>query len=312
VVVTEFVGIGTAAELFGVSRWIAVPLCAGLIWYTVIAGSYAAVERGFLLMTLAFLAYPISMVMAQPDWGAVARGTFVPSVRLDPAFMSLMVALIGTTITPYMQLFQQSAVVEKGVSRRRYGPERVDARVGAVLGNAVAACIVIASAATLHSAGMTDIQTAEDAARALEPAAGEAAQALFGIGLLGASILAAAVLPLATAYAISEAFGFRKGVNLDFRRAPHFMAIFSVVMFGAAAVALIPGLPLIELLIGIQVLNGMLLPVVLVFMLLLINDRRLMGGLRNSRIHNGIAWTGVVLITLAAAANVVMTLFVGS
>jgi Mn2+/Fe2+ NRAMP family transporter len=308
VVITEFVGIGTAAELFGISRYLAVPVFALLVWVVVIHGSYKAVERVFLLMTLAFLAYPASVILGNPDWGAVARGTVVPTVRAEPQYLALLVALIGTTITPYMQLFQQSSVVEKGVARRHYGPERADARLGAVLGNIIAACIVIASAATLHRAGVTDIQTAQDAAQALEPAAGAAAQTLFGVGLLGASILAAGVLPLATAYAVSEAFGFRKGVNLDFRRAPFFMGVFSVVLCTGALVALMPGLPLIGLLVGMQVLNGTLLPIVLGFILLLINDRRLMGELANTRLQNLIGWSGLVLITGAASVQTLNTL----
>jgi Mn2+/Fe2+ NRAMP family transporter len=248
------------------------------------------------------------MIMGQPDWGGVAQGALVPSVRADPEFLALLVALIGTTITPYMQLFAQSSVVEKGVARRHYGPERVDARVGAVFGNLIAACIVIAAASTLHRSGVTDIETAQDAALALEPAAGKAAQTLFAVGLLGASILAAGVLPVATAYAVSEAFGFRKGVNLDFRRAPFFMGIFSVVIAVGALVALVPGLPVINLLVGMQVLNGTLLPIVLCFILLLINDRRLVGDLGNTRVHNVIGWAGLVLITAAASAQTIYTL----
>ncbi|HEY0583505.1 MAG TPA: divalent metal cation transporter, partial [Chloroflexota bacterium] len=305
VIVTEFLGIAAAAELFGITRFVAVPVSAMLVWYLVVGGSYASVEKFFLLMTLALFAYPIAAFMAQPDLGEVAHGLFVPTVRNDPQYLSLLVALIGTTVTPYMQLFQQSAVVEKGVARRHYGPERADAYFGAVFGNIIAALIVIAAAATLHASGNTDIQTAEDAARALEPAAGPAAAAVFGIGLLGASLLAAGVLPLATAYSISEAFGFRRGVNLDFRRAPIFIGIFTVLVFFGAAIALLPGVPIIALLVGIQTLNGMLLPAVLVFILLLINDRRLVpDGLRNGLVYNVVGWGSVVLVGSAAGVLV--------
>ena len=299
VVVTEFVGIAAAAELFGISRYLAVPVTALLIWYLVIQGSYASVEKVFLAMALVFLAYPIAAVLAHPDWGAVARGALVPTLRADPDYLTLFVGLIGTTITPYMQLFQQSSVVEKGVPRRQYGPERADAYIGSVFSNLIAAFIVIATGATLHAAGVTDIQTAGDAAQALQPLVGDAAQALFGVGLLGASMLAAGVLPLATAYSVAEAFGFRKGVDLDFRRAPVFVGIFSALIALGAAVALIPNLPLIQLLVGIQVLNGMLLPVILVFLLLLINDRRLVGSLKNGLVYNVLSWGTVALVSTA-------------
>jgi Mn2+/Fe2+ NRAMP family transporter len=306
VIITEFLGIGAAAELFGISRYFAVPLAALLVWYFVIAGSYASVEKIFLLMALAFLSYPVAAVLAHPDLGAVAKGLFVPKIQTDPEYLSLLVALIGTTVTPYMQLFQQSSVVEKGVARRHYGPERADAYFGALFSNLVAALIVIAAAATLHVSGLTDIQSAEDAARALEPLAGKAAQVVFALGLLGASMLAAGVLPLATAYSISEAFGFRKGVNLDFRRAPMFMGMFSVLVFVGAAVALVPNVPTIALLVGIQTLNGILLPVILVFILLLVNDRRLVAdNLRNGRVYNILGWGSVVLVGGAAGVLVV-------
>lgn len=299
VLVTEFVGVGAALELFGVSRYLVVPLAALLVAYLVIAGSYARVEKVFVAMTLVFLAYPIAAVLAHPDWGAVARGTFIPTLRSDPAYLLLFVGTVGTTITPYMQLYQQSSVVEKGVARRHYGPERLDAYAGSVLSNLIAAFIIIATAATLHKAGKTDLNSAAEVAQALRPVAGDAAQALFAVGLLGASLLAAAVLPLATAYSVSEAFGFRKGVDLDFRRAPAFLGVFSALLVVAAAIALIPDVPIIQLLVGVQVLNGILLPVILVFIMLLVNDRRLVGTLGNGRWYNLLGWATVVLVTAA-------------
>jgi NRAMP (natural resistance-associated macrophage protein)-like metal ion transporter len=298
-IVTEFAGIGAAAELFGVSKYLAVPLSAALLWYLVIAGSYGRVERAFVVMSLVFLAYPVAAVLAQPAWGEVARGALVPSLRRDPAYLLLFVGLVGTTITPYMQLFQQSAVVEKGVARRHYGPERTDAYAGAIFSNVIAASIIIATGATLHAAGTTDIETAADAAQALRPVAGDAAQVLFAVGLLGASLLAAAVLPLATAYSVSETFGFRKGVSLDFRRARFFLSLFSALIVVGAVVALIPNVPLVALLVGIQVLNGILLPVMLVFILLLINDRRLTGDLTNTRLYNVLGWGTLAFVALA-------------
>jgi NRAMP (natural resistance-associated macrophage protein)-like metal ion transporter len=297
VMVTEFVGIGAALELFGISRYITVPICAFVLWYLVIAGSYGRVEKLFLLLTLVFFAYPVAAILAHPDWSAVLRGALVPTLHADPDYLLLVVGLIGTTITPYMQLFQQSAIVEKGVGRDDYGPERADAYSGAIFGNVIAAFIVIATAATLHVAGVTEIQTAQDAAQALPPVAGAAAVSLFAIGLLGASLVAGGVLPLATAYSISEAFGFRKGVNLDFRRAPMFVGLFSTLVGIGAVIALLPNLPLIDLLVGIQVLNGALLPIILVFILILAADRRLMGELRNGRVSNVLGWGTFGLVT---------------
>jgi NRAMP (natural resistance-associated macrophage protein)-like metal ion transporter len=298
-VVSEFVGIGAATELLGISKYLVVPAAAALIWYLVVFGNYARVEKIFLLMTLVFFAYPIAAVLAHPHWGEVARGAFIPAIRKDPNYIFLLVALIGTTITPYMQLFQQSSVVERGGDRRRYGPERIDAYTGAIFSNLMSIFMIIATAATLHAVGQTHIETAADAAKALEPVAGRFAGIIFAVGLLGASLLAAAVLPLATSYAVSEAFGFSKGVSLDFRRAPLFFGLFTTLLLGGAAAALIPYLPVIKLLVWIQVLNGVLLPIILVFLLLLINDGRLTGELRNTRIYNALGWATFTVITIA-------------
>jgi NRAMP (natural resistance-associated macrophage protein)-like metal ion transporter len=298
-VVSEFVGIGAAAELLGVSRYLAVPVAAAILWYLVIFGSYEWVEKIFLVMTLVFFAYPIAAIMSHPDWHALAHGAFVPTIRSDPDYIFILVGLLGTTITPYMQLFQQSSLVEKGVARRHYGPERVDTYAGAIFSNLMSIAMIVATAATLHVAGRTQIETAEDAAKALVPLMGNYAKVLFGTGLLGASLLAGAVLPLATSYAIAEAFGLPKGVNLDFRRAPKFFALFTALIVFGAVVALIPGVPVIKLLVAIQVLNGALLPVILVFILILINDARLTGELKNTRLYNVLGWGTFALITVA-------------
>ena len=298
-VVSEFVGIGAAMELFGISKYLVVPASAALIWYLIVLGNYPRVEKIFLFMTLVFFAYPIAAVLAHPHWAEVARGAFIPTIHKDPNYIFLLVALIGTTITPYMQLFQQSSVVERGGDRRRYGPERIDAYTGAIFSNLMSIFMIIATAATLHAVGQTHIETAADAAKALEPVAGHFAGMIFAVGLLGASLLAAAVLPLATSYAVSEAFGFSKGVSLDFRRAPLFFGLFTALLLGGAAVALIPHLPVIKLLLWIQVLNGVLLPIIIIFILLLINDGRLTGELKNTRIYNTLGWATFTLITLA-------------
>lgn len=301
VIVTEFAGIGAAAELFGVSKYIAVPISAAVLWFLVVGGSYQSVEKIFIAMALVFFAYPAAAVLAQPDWGAVARGALIPTLRADPDYILLFVGTVGTTITPYMQLFQQSSIVEKGVARRHYGPERIDAYAGSIFSNLIAAFIVIATAATLHVAGKTDIQSAADAAQALEPVAGGASVALFAIGLLGASLLAAGVLPLATALSMSEAFGMRRGVNLDLRRARFFFASFSALVALGAVIALLPNVPVIPLLVGVQVLNGILLPIILVFLLLLTGDARVAGELKNSRLESILGWGTFVLVTTAVA-----------
>jgi Mn2+/Fe2+ NRAMP family transporter len=299
IVVSEFLGIGAAAELFGISKWLAVPAAAVLLWYLVIFGSYAWVEKAFLAMTLVFFAYPVAAILAHPDWGEVARRAFIPTFQADQEYLFLLVALLGTTITPFMQLFQQSSTVERGVARLHYGPERLDAYVGATFSNLISITMIIATAATLHQAGQTEIETAADAARALEPFAGNAAKVLFAIGLLGASLLAGAVLPLTTSYAVSEVFGTPKGVSLDFRRAPKFFGLFTGMIVLGAALSLVPNLPVIQWLVTVSVLNGVLLPIMLVFMLRLINDPQLMGDLKNTRIYNILGWGTFLLITVA-------------
>jgi len=299
VTISEFVGIGAATELLGVSRFISVPLVAAILWYLVIFGSYARVEKVFLLMTLVFFAYPVAAILAKPDWHDVLRGTVIPSVSLDRDFIFIVVGLLGTTMTPYIQVFQQSSIVERGASRRRYGPERLDAYFGSIFSNLMSVSMIIATAATLYVAGQHDIESAADAAKALQPVAGSSAMLLFAIGLLGASLLAGGVLPLATSYAISEAFGIPKGVNLDYRRGRVFFGLFTAFIAIGAAAALVPDIPIFPLLVGIQVLNGVLLPIILVFILVLINDERLMSSLKNSLTTNIFGWTTFALISAA-------------
>ena len=299
VTISEFVGIGAATELFGVSRYISVPIAAISIWYLIIFGSYARVEKIFLLMTLVFFSYPIAAILSKPDWGAVAKGAFVPTIRFDSEFIFILVGLLGTTVTPYIQVFQQSSIVERGASRKRYGQERLDAYFGSIFSNLMSVSMIIATAATLYVAGQHEIDSAADAAKALEPVAGSSAMVLFAVGLLGASLLAGSVLPLATSYAISEAFGIPKGVNLDYRRGRVFFGLFTAFVVIGAVAALIPGIPIFPLLVGIQVLNGALLPVILVFIMLLVNDKRLVGDLANSRTYNILGWGTFGLITTA-------------
>lgn len=309
VTISEFVGIAAASELLGVSPYISVPIAAVGLWYLVIFGSYAKVEKIFLVMTLVFFAYPIAAILGGPDWGAVAKGAVVPTFRFESEYIFVLVGILGTTITPYIQIFQQSSTVERGAARKHYGPERLDAYAGSIFSNLMSVSMIIATAATLYVAGNRDITSAADAAKALEPVAGNSATLLFAIGLLGASLLAGGVLPLATSYAISEAFGIPKGVNLDFRRGRVFFGLFTAFIVVGAVAALIPNIPIFPLLVGIQVLNGVLLPIILVFILLLVNNEKLTGELKNSRTTNILGWGTFTVVTIAVLVMLAGQLF---
>jgi len=308
VTVSEFVGVAAAMELFGVAPYISVPIAAIAIWWLVVKGSYQRVERVFLIMSLVFLGYIVSAFLAHPQWGTVLRETVRPNLELTPAYLFTLVAVIGTTISPYMQVFIQSSVVEKGIRAENYSFTRADVWIGAVFSNAVVFFIVVATAATLYSHG-EHVDTAAEAAHALRPLAGPYAAMLFAFGLLGASLLAAGVLPLATAYSISEAFGFEKGVSSNFREAPIFLGIFTFLVALGALIAMIPGLPLIRVLLMTQVINGLLLPVVLIAVLRLVNDRELMGARVNGLIYNLAAWLTTISVSALSLLLILGTLF---
>jgi NRAMP (natural resistance-associated macrophage protein)-like metal ion transporter len=308
VTVSEFVGIAAATELFGVPRYVSVPLAAFAVWWLVVKGSYRRVERVFLLMSLVFLGYIVSAFMARPEWGEVARGLVRPKVEMNAGYLFTVVALIGTTISPYMQVFVQSSVVEKGVTEEDYALTRADVWVGTIFAIAVAFFITVATAATLHAAGVR-IESAEQAAEALKPLAGTYARTLFGVGLFGASMLAAAVLPLSTAYSISEALGFEKGVSRSFREAPIFLGIFSFLIVVGGLVAMIPGLPLFRVLLFTQVINGMLLPVLLVSILRLVNNRELMGAHTNGRVYNAASWLTAAVVSALSLLFIATKIF---
>jgi NRAMP (natural resistance-associated macrophage protein)-like metal ion transporter len=308
VTVSEFVGIAAATELFGVPRFVSVPLAAFAVWWLVVKGSYRRVERVFLLMSLVFLGYIVSAFLARPEWSAVAHGIVRPKAELNAGYLFTIVALIGTTISPYMQVFVQSSVVEKGVTEEDYALTRADVWVGTVFAIAVAFFITVATAATLHAAGV-HIESAEQAAEALKPLAGPYAKALFGIGLFGASMLAAAVLPLSTAYSISEALGFEKGVSRSFREAPIFVGIFTFLIAVGGLVAMIPGLPLFDVLLATQVINGLLLPVLLFSILRLVNNRELMGAHTNGRVYNAASWLTAAVVSALSLLFIATKIF---
>ena len=308
VTVSEFVGIAAATELFHVSRYVSVPLSAIAIWWLVVKSSYQRVERVFLLMSLVFLGYIVSAFLAKPDWSAVAIGLVKPSFSFEYTYLFTLVAVVGTTISPYMQVYVQSSVVEKGVTPGNYGRTKKDVWVGTILAILVVFFIVVSTAATLHKHGL-HIDSAAHAAQALEPFAGAYAETLFAIGLFGASMLAAGVLPLATAYSISEALGFEKGVSRSFREAPIFIGVFTFLIAVGAAIAVIPGLPLIRVLLATQVINGLLLPIILFAILKLVNDREVMGKHVNGRAYNLGAWLTATIVTLLSLLFILETVF---
>ncbi|HKN82315.1 MAG TPA: Nramp family divalent metal transporter [Pyrinomonadaceae bacterium] len=307
VTVSEFVGIAAATELFGISRFITVPLAAISVWLLVVKGSYRRVEKAFLLMSLVFLGYIASAFLARPDWSAVAVGLVRPMFKFEYTFLFTFVAVIGTTMSPYMQVYVQSSVVEKGVTPEDYGKTKIDVWFGTVFATLVVFFIIVSTAATLHKAGI-QISTPEEAARALRPLAGRYAQTLFGIGLFGASMLAAGVLPLATAYSISEALGFEKGVSRSFREAPIFLGTFTFLVAVGAAIAIVPNLPLFRVLLVTQVINGLLLPIVLFAVLRLVNNRELMGIHVNRPLYNIAAWLTAILVTIVSVLYIVISL----
>ncbi len=290
VIVSQFIGVAQVSELFGIPRFLSVPLIAALIWLIVARGTQERVEQIFLAISLVFLFYVASAFLARPDWAEVGRQFISPSFSSDPAYLFTVMALIGTTITPFMQFFVQSAAVEKGLDEDELSLARVDVIVGTTFAMAVAAFIVISSAATLHKAGITNIDSAATAAEALAPVAGQYAKYLFGFGLFGASMLAMGVLPLATAYSVSEALGFEKGLSRSFREAPIFLGIFTSLLVFGALIALIPGIPQIQVLLVTQAVNGILLPFILVSILRLSSSEEIMGKFKNGKFFNVIAW----------------------
>jgi NRAMP (natural resistance-associated macrophage protein)-like metal ion transporter len=303
-VVSEFAGIGAAFELFGVSRYISIPLAALVIWAVVVFGNYRYAERVFLVLGLAFIAYPIAAILGHPDWSAVISNTLIPHMVWSKEFLFLVVALIGTTITPYMQLYQAAAVADSGSGPEEYRMVKIDTITGAVFANVISMSIIVATAAVIGGTGV--LTSAKQAAQALEPVAGSAAEVLFGIGLLGASALAAAIVPLATSYAVAEAVGVERSVSRTFREAPLFMGLFTALIVVGASVALLPG-NLISLLINMQVINGLITPIVLVFILILANRRAVLGSAVNGPRFRVAALICVVVIGVLATVVLLQT-----
>jgi len=283
--ISEFAGIAASAELFGISKYILVPLCALAVWWLIVKGTYKSVEKIFLVACVFYVSYILSGFISKPDWGEIARSSMHPVFKMDKAYLLMLIGVIGTTIAPWMQFYQQSSVVEKGIKLKDYKYSRLDVIVGAFVVNIVAIFIVIVCAHTLFANGIR-VETAKDAALALKPLAGHYCFYLFAFGLLNASVFSACILPLSTAYSVCEGMGWEVGVNRSFREAPQFYGLYTAIIVIGAALILLPGVKLVPIMLISQATNGLLLPFVLIFMLLLVNNKRLMGSYTNSRFYN--------------------------
>jgi len=301
-IAAEFAGLASGMGIFGASKYIVVPIGAALVWFVVVQGTYRPVERILIGFSLIYFTYIASALYAHPDWHAAVRDTFVPVVSKSSDYLVMVVGLVGTTITPWMQFYLQASVVEKGIGKKEYALSRWDVILGCIVTDVVAFFIVVACAATLYATGMHNIGDAAEAAVALRPLVGQFASLLFAVGLINAALLSAAILPLATAYNICEGLGVESGVNRRFSEAKVFYWLYTFLLVGGAGFVLLPQIPLIKVILFSQVLNGVLIPFVLIFMIKLINRKDLMGEYHNSTIANVIAWsTSAIMIVLTVA-----------
>jgi len=301
-VVGEFAGIAGSLELFGISRYISVPICAVIVWLIIVKGQYKGVEKVFLAASFFYITYIFAGFFAKPAWiDALVATVKPPSVQAfrAPGYLYMAIGVVGTTIAPWMQFYLQSSIVEKGVTRRQYKASQIDVISGCIFTDVVAWFIIVACAATLYVHGFHNISDAKDAAQALHPLAGDYAYILFALGLFNASLFAASILPLSTAYTVCEGLGFESGVGMRFSEAPVFYWLYTILIVAGAGCILFPNLPLVKISILSQVINGIAIPPVLIFMLLLVNKKELMGEFVNSRLYNVIAWaTTVIMIAL--------------
>ena len=302
---SEFAGIASGMEMFGVSKYLAVPVAAVAVWLLVVGGSYKRVEKVFLILSLVFVTYIVAAFMAEPNWEEALTSTVVPRIVNDQSFVSLVIAMIGTTIAPWMMFFNQSNVVEKGVSVKDLFSQKVDVIAGTIAACLVAWFIIVTTGSVLFPQGI-EIESAADAARALAPFAGHYAEALFAIGLIAASFLAACVLPLTTAFVICEAFGWEAGVSFKWKEAPLFKSIFTFVIAFSAVVVLVPNIDLMGVMLTAQFVNGLVLPVLLVFMAIIAADKRVMGAYRSRIVSRVLIWVTVGIVTVLTAVLLVM------
>lgn len=311
-VVSEFAGVASSLELFGIPKYVSVPAAAVVVWLIVLKGNYKTVEKVFLAASFFYITYIVAGVLAKPDW----MHSLVSTVTLpgkenfkNSAYLYMTVGVVGTTIAPWMQFYLQASIVEKGVTAKQYGASRLDVVAGCFFTDIVAWFIIVACAATLYVSGHRDIKDAADAAFALRPLAGDYAYILFAAGLFNASLFAASILPLSTAYTVCEGLGFESGVDKKFSEARFFYWLYGVLIVAGAGLILLPNFPYVKIIILSQVLNGMVLPFVLIFMLLLINKTDLMGEYRNSRFFNLVAWATVVIVIALSTALMVTSFF---
>jgi Mn2+/Fe2+ NRAMP family transporter len=307
--VAEFAGVAASMEIFGISKYISVPLAAILVWVLVVRGTYRQVEKIFLIACAFYLSYVASAFLAHPDWLMAAKRTVIPTVQMNTGFLVMLVALVGTTIAPWQFFYLQAGVVEKRVGPRQYKHARADVLVGSVSCMIIVFFIIVCTAATLHANGVTNITDAAQAAKALEPLAGKYAAMLFAFGLLNASLFAASILPLSTAHVICEGIGFEAGIDHKLSEAPMFYGLYTALIGLGAGIILIPRAPLFKILVLSQVANGVWLPVVLIFMLLLVNRRDLMGKHTNSVTFNVVAWTFSAIMILVTLVLVYVSIF---
>jgi NRAMP (natural resistance-associated macrophage protein)-like metal ion transporter len=303
-VIAEFAGIAGSMELFGVSKYYSVPICAVIVWLIIVKGQYKSVEKVFLAASFFYITYIVAGVIAKPAWIEALTATIKPpqlAAFKQDSYLYMVIGVVGTTIAPWMQFYLQSSIVEKGVTRRQYKASKLDVVVGCVFTDVVAWFIIVACAATLYIHGHSEIRDAADAAQALRPLAGDYAYILFSLGLFNASLFAASILPLSTAYTVCEGLGLESGVGKKFSEAPTFYWLYTILIAAGGIVILLPGLPLVKITVFSQVVNGAVLPFVLIFMLLLVNKKELMGEFVNTTLFNVIAWsTTVVMIGLTA------------
>jgi NRAMP (natural resistance-associated macrophage protein)-like metal ion transporter len=303
-VIAEFAGVASSLEIFRVPRYVSVPLSAIFVWLLVVKGTYRSVEKIFLYACLFYVTYIVSGILAHPDWGEIGTSLVRPSFDLSPGPLAMMIGLVGTTIAPWMQFYLQASIVEKNVLAKDYKNSRLDVIIGSVVVTVVAGFIVLTCAATLFKAGVK-VETAADAALALAPLAGKYCSALFAFGLLNASLFAASILPLSTAFLVCEGMGWETGINKKFSEAPQFYGLYSLLIFLGAGIILIPGIPLFPVMYVSQVVNGIVLPVVLVFMILLISNKKLMGEYANKKAWNIVSWATVVILCALTAAYII-------
>jgi Mn2+/Fe2+ NRAMP family transporter len=291
----NFAGIASSLELFGISRYITVPIGALIVWLLVVKGTYASVERIFLFATAIYICYIVSGVMVKPDWKEAALYSVKPVLLFEPAYITLLIGMVGTSVAPWMQFYLQAAIVEKGVSAKEYAESRIEVIVGCVVMTVIAFFIIVACAGAIWSVAPRDIKDSTDAALGLKPF-GEYAYLLFCAGLLNASLFAACILPLSTAYTVCEGLGFESGVNKQWNEAPVFYGLFTLLIVIGGGVILIPGFPLVRMILLSQVLNGVLLPFVLIYMTIIVNRKTIMRDWTNSRAYNAVAWTAVAIM----------------